>query len=1312
MYKHATVNKAFRLKWSDARSAWVAVAEFVRSSGKRASTTVSHGLLLGVVAFSASMSASAQVPISTTLPNGATIVAGQVAITTSASRMDVNQSSAKAIVNWNSFNIGSGAQVNFAQPNNTSVILNRVEGGNASQIFGRLTSNGHVFLTNPAGVLFAPGAQVDVGGLVASTLGISDANFLAEKYSFSNGGSAAGVTNAGNITSSRGGFVALIAPQVSNSGNINAPSGSIGLAAGDHVNLDFDHDGLLSFRVDLAAAGARAGNSGSLVADGGRVVMNAQAKDALLSTVLNNDGVIRARSLGSRNGEIWLGGGASGVVSVTGTLDASGTAAGQSGGTVKVLGDKVGLFDHASVDVSGVGAGGTALIGGNWQGKGMEQNASATYVGKDVSINADAVGTGDGGKVLVWAEGTTQFYGKISARGGTQSGDGGFVEVSGKKSLVYAGLTDLRAPQGMSGTLLLDPDDVLIVNGAASDGSNLTCVDSGGGTGTCTDPDVNTNATGPFADSQTASGLNATITDGTINAQLGFGNVTVTATEGIDSASGVLVDQLVGGTTLNLTAGTFITLGGTYSGSGNLSLSFTTTLDVTRAPSLGGVTATATATGGNATITGTNATYLLHASTADAGSIAGVLSWTGIKNITDTGVANVNFNTGGSVTGALVSTTPTGTLNYGTYATDVTYKLGGTAGSTGITGSNTGFTTITGNSANSNTVTGSGATYLLDAAIADKGSNGGQTWTDFKNITDTGVANVNFNTGGSVTGALVSTTPTGTLNYGTYATDVTYKLGGTAGSTGITGSNTGFTTITGNSANSNTVTGSGATYLLDAAIADKGSNGGQTWTDFKNITDTGVANVNFNTGGSVTGALVSTTPTGTLNYGTYATDVTYKLGGTAGSTGITGSNTGFTTITGNSANSNTVTGSGATYLLDAAIADKGSNGGQTWTDFKNITDTGVANVNFNTGGSVTGALVSTTPTGTLNYGTYATDVTYKLGGTAGSTGITGSNTGFTTITGNSANSNTVTGSGATYLLDAAIADKGSNGGQTWTDFKNITDTGVANVNFNTGGSVTGALVSTTPTGTLNYGTYATDVTYKLGGTAGSTGITGSNTGFTTITGNSANSNTVTGSGATYLLDAAIADKGSNGGQTWTDFKNITDTGVANVNFNTGGSVTGALVSTTPTGTLNYGTYATDVTYKLGGTAGSTGITGSNTGFTTITGNSANSNTVTGSGATYLLDAAIADKGSNGGQTWTDFKNITDTGVANVNFNTGGSVTGALVSTTPTGTLNYGTYATDVTYKLGGTAGEHRHHGQQHGFHHHHWQQCELEHGHR
>ncbi|MBK9521136.1 MAG: hypothetical protein IPO13_05880 [Rhodocyclaceae bacterium] len=515
-------------------------------------------------------------------------------------------------------------------------------------------------------------------------------------------------------------------------------------------------------------------------------------------------------------------------------------------------------------------------------------------------------------------------------------------------------------------------------------------------------------------------------------------------------------------------------------------------------------------------------------------------------------------------------------------------------GSTGITGSNTGFTTITGNSANSNTVTGSGATYLLDAAIADKGSNGGQTWTDFKNITDTGVANVNFNTGGSVTGALVSTTPTGTLNYGTYATDVTYKLGGTAGSTGITGSNTGFTTITGNSANSNTVTGSGATYLLDAAIADKGSNGGQTWTDFKNITDTGVANVNFNTGGSVTGALVSTTPTGTLNYGTYATDVTYKLGGTAGSTGITGSNTGFTTITGNSANSNTVTGSGATYLLDAAIADKGSNGGQTWTDFKNITDTGVANVNFNTGGSVTGALVSTTPTGTLNYGTYATDVTYKLGGTAGSTGITGSNTGFTTITGNSANSNTVTGSGATYLLDAAIADKGSNGGQTWTDFKNITDTGVANVNFNTGGSVTGALVSTTPTGTLNYGTYATDVTYKLGGTAGSTGITGSNTGFTTITGNSANSNTVTGSGATYLLDAAIADKGSNGGQTWTDFKNITDTGVANVNFNTGGSVTGALVSTTPTGTLNYGTYATDVTYKLGGTAGSTGITGSKT----------------------------------------------------------------------------------------------------------------------
>ncbi|MDP3512743.1 MAG: filamentous hemagglutinin N-terminal domain-containing protein, partial [Sulfuritalea sp.] len=466
MFKHATLNRAYRLVWSELRNTWIAVAEFARTRGKRASGAVAIGTAL---ALGAANAMAAGEPSPTALPTNGQVVAGQVGISSSGARMDVAQGSNSAIVNWDSFNIGSQAHVNFAQPDASSVILNRASGGSA--IFGRITANGNVFIVDPGGILFAPGAQVDVGGLVASSLGISDANFLAGKYQFERVGAGGTVVNQGRLTAANGGFVALIAPQVSNSGSITATAGSVGLAAGDSVHLDFDHDGLLSFQVDVAAAAARADNSGVIVADGGRVVMNAQAKDALLSTVLNNDGVIRARSLESRNGEIWLGGGSTGVVSVTGTLDASGTEAGQAGGTVKVLGDKVGLFAQAKVDVSGVGAGGTALVGGNWQGKGPEQNASATYVGKDVSIKADAVGTGDGGKVVVWSDQGTRFDGSISATGGAQGGDGGLVEVSGRDGLAFNGTVGAAAPMGKTGTLLLDPNDIYLIHGADTTGS-------------------------------------------------------------------------------------------------------------------------------------------------------------------------------------------------------------------------------------------------------------------------------------------------------------------------------------------------------------------------------------------------------------------------------------------------------------------------------------------------------------------------------------------------------------------------------------------------------------------------------------------------------------------------------------------------------------------------------------------------------------------------------------------------------------------------------------------------------------------------
>jgi hypothetical protein len=144
------------------------------------------------------------------------------------------------------------------------------------------------------------------------------------------------------------------------------------------------------------------------------VALQAGTRDALLDTVLSVDGVVRARSINRRNGEIYLDGGGSGVVQVSGTLDASGATAGAGGGQVRVLGESVGLFGSARIDASGETSGGTVLIGGNFQGGGVEHNATRSYIGSGASISADATGSGNGGKVIIWADDWTRFYGSIT----------------------------------------------------------------------------------------------------------------------------------------------------------------------------------------------------------------------------------------------------------------------------------------------------------------------------------------------------------------------------------------------------------------------------------------------------------------------------------------------------------------------------------------------------------------------------------------------------------------------------------------------------------------------------------------------------------------------------------------------------------------------------------------------------------------------------------------------------------------------------------------------------------------------------------
>ncbi|CAN7413826.1 beta strand repeat-containing protein [Polaromonas sp. LjRoot131] len=466
------------------------------------------------------------------LPTNGQVVGGSGSIAASGNVLTVNQLSDKLTAQWDTFNIGSAAKVNFVQPSRASIALNRVMSNDPSRIYGQLNANGQVFLVNAAGVLFAPGSSINVGGLVASTLDISNADFAAGNMRFTQGAGAAGqVLNQGTLTASEGGYIALIGPQVANEGTISAQRGTVALGAGSAVTLDLHGDGLLNLQVDGAALAALASNSGTIQADGGLVVLATRAGGDPLATVLNNSGTVQARSLSNRNGVIRLEGGDTGVVAVSGTLDASGYGAGQTGGTVKVLGDKVGLFAGARVDASGDAGGGTVLLGGNWQGSGSEQRARATFIDADAQIKADAVSTGNGGKVVAWSDESTRYYGSISAKGGAASGQGGNAEVSGVNFLDYAGTADLTAAHGGAGSLLLDP-------------TNIT-ISTGGNTATW-------NGSNTFTGSGASSILNTT----TLVNQLGTANVTVSTASAGASLGDITVSSAIaynGGTDRTLT---------------------------------------------------------------------------------------------------------------------------------------------------------------------------------------------------------------------------------------------------------------------------------------------------------------------------------------------------------------------------------------------------------------------------------------------------------------------------------------------------------------------------------------------------------------------------------------------------------------------------------------------------------------------------------------------------------------------------------------------------------------------------------------
>ncbi len=511
MTSHASMNRIYRLVFNAALGIWVAVAENAKGRGKGGRAASALIAVLAVLSPAAHAASAAD----------ATVVSGAGTVATAGLNTTINQTSQRLAIDWTQLSTAANESLTFNQPNAQAIALNRIIGSSPSNLLGSLTANGQVFILNPNGVLFGAGSQVNVGGLVASTLAMSNADFQSGSNIFSKTTGTGSVVNQGSMTAAPGGYLALLAPEVRNEGVMSASLGTALLAAGNKVTLNLNNGSLLGYSVDEGAIKALADNKHLILADGGQVLLSAKAADALSTAVVNNTGVIEATSLTIAGGKILLEGD---LVVQNGTLDASGvsggnininaraiidggtanasgtsgsggninyratqaivqsaaaslsangattggtislnsdnnlftsgtlSATGQNGGTVDLLGNRV-VLAAAKVDASGTANGGLIRVGGDFKGANPNiKNAQTTLVNGATTLKAN----GADGKVVVWSDSKTNFYGNIIATGNAIKG--GEAEVSSKGTLTYGG----NATLGKGGTLLLDPANIII----------------------------------------------------------------------------------------------------------------------------------------------------------------------------------------------------------------------------------------------------------------------------------------------------------------------------------------------------------------------------------------------------------------------------------------------------------------------------------------------------------------------------------------------------------------------------------------------------------------------------------------------------------------------------------------------------------------------------------------------------------------------------------------------------------------------------------------------------------------------------------
>ncbi|MHB1881021.1 MAG: YDG domain-containing protein, partial [Acidithiobacillus sp.] len=362
------MNKIYSLVWRRSLGCLVVVSEIARGASPgtpragcvgviRSALSVPTGFVMSLLG--SALLLAGGIGNAYALPVDGQVTAGHGQISQSANTTTITQQSNRLSMNWQSFNVASHQTVNFVQPNASSLAVNHILGNQGSTILGHVNANGQVWLINPNGILFGQSAQVNVGGLVASTLNPSR-NGATTTFSGSGSGQ---VINEGTIHAASGGYVALIGNQVSNQGTIIAQLGTVALAGGSKVSVTFSGSQLVQVVVNKNTLNALAENGQLIAADGGHVIMTAGAKDSLLASAVNNTGVVQAQTVQNHNGTITLlGGMTAGTVNVGGTLDAS-APNGEHGGEIETSASHANIAAKATITASAKnGQSGTWLV--------------------------------------------------------------------------------------------------------------------------------------------------------------------------------------------------------------------------------------------------------------------------------------------------------------------------------------------------------------------------------------------------------------------------------------------------------------------------------------------------------------------------------------------------------------------------------------------------------------------------------------------------------------------------------------------------------------------------------------------------------------------------------------------------------------------------------------------------------------------------------------------------------------------------------------------------------------------------------------